>query len=152
MATIYGRKPEEILIKLQDYYRLIEAAGGLVQNEKGEYLFILRLGKWDLPKGKAEKGETHLQNALREVKEETGLQNLETLESMPSSFHMYHLKGHVVLKRTHWFKMKVKGSDKLIPQLEENIELAEWIAPTDLKKVLDNTYASIYNVIQNAVK
>src|SRR5690606_7635352 len=34
--------------------RIIRAAGGLVKNGEGHYLFIHRLGKWDLPKGKVE--------------------------------------------------------------------------------------------------
>src|SRR6267154_620027 len=40
------------------YCSLIEAAGGLVQNEKNEWLIIFRRGKWDLPKGKIEGDET----------------------------------------------------------------------------------------------
>jgi len=38
--------------------RKIIAAGGLVTNENNELLMIFRRGKWDLPKGKADEGET----------------------------------------------------------------------------------------------
>ena len=51
----------------------ITAGGGLVRNSQGELLVIFRRGKWDLPKGKAEKGETLEQTAVREVEEECGL-------------------------------------------------------------------------------
>ena len=55
---------------------IIEAAGGLVFNEKNELLMIFRRGFWDLPKGKVDEGETLEQCAVREVQEETGLQNI----------------------------------------------------------------------------
>ena len=47
------------------HFTIIKAAGGLVKNEKGEYLFIFRRGSWDLPKGKLDKGETIEQCAVR---------------------------------------------------------------------------------------
>ena len=50
----------------------IQAGGGLVENEKGEILFMFRKGKWDLPKGKLDPGESYESCALREVQEETG--------------------------------------------------------------------------------
>ena len=55
----------------------IQAGGGLVENEKGEILFMFRRGKWDLPKGKLDPGESLENCALREVKEETGIRILE---------------------------------------------------------------------------
>src|SRR6476661_1663707 len=39
------------------HFTFIEAAGGIVQNDRKDLLFIFRRGKWDLPKGKMEKGE-----------------------------------------------------------------------------------------------
>ena len=55
---------------------IILAGGGVVTNEHGDLLMIFRRGKWDLPKGKLDKGETIEACALREVTEETGVQNL----------------------------------------------------------------------------
>jgi 8-oxo-dGTP pyrophosphatase MutT (NUDIX family) len=52
---------------------IIKAGGGIVVNEQNEVLLIYRRGKWDLPKGKLDDGETIEECALREVKEETGL-------------------------------------------------------------------------------
>ena len=57
-------------------FNVIEAAGGIVQNELKEILFIYRLNKWDLPKGKIEPGEKEEVSALREVSEETGVTNI----------------------------------------------------------------------------
>ena len=44
-------------------------------------LMIFRRGKWDLPKGKLDKGETFERCAVREIEEETGFRNLKLLAS-----------------------------------------------------------------------
>ena len=54
------------------FFKVIEAAGGVVMNEKNDILVIFRSGKWDLPKGKIDKNESIRSAALREVMEETG--------------------------------------------------------------------------------
>ena len=54
-------------------FKDVRAAGGLVENSEGAFLFIFRNGKWDLPKGKMEKGEKKKETALREVEEECGI-------------------------------------------------------------------------------
>ena len=53
--------------------KFIHAAGGLVQNTNGDFLFMERNNTLDLPKGKLEKGESDEEGALREVEEETGV-------------------------------------------------------------------------------
>ena len=58
---------------------LVQAAGGLVRNKKGKMLFIFRKNKWDLPKGKVDKGETLENGAMREVEEETGVKKLKLI-------------------------------------------------------------------------
>jgi len=75
----------------------------LVKNQKSEYLLIKRLGIWDLPKGKIDKGETTSEAAVREVREETGLKNIEIIGQLPDTFHIYNQKGKWLLKKTYWF-------------------------------------------------
>jgi 8-oxo-dGTP pyrophosphatase MutT (NUDIX family) len=135
------------------YYTLIEAAGGLVQNKKGEYLTIFRLGKWDLPKGKIEYDESPEQAAVREVKEECGITGLSIVKELPLTFHSYSLKGKRKLKKTHWFLMKTDDDSKLIPQEEEHIEEARWMDEKTLsEKVLPNTYSSISEMLNTFFK
>ena len=127
----------------------IVAAGGIVQNEEGKILFQLRRGKWDLPKGKLEEGETIEECAVREVGEETGLQNLELGELVGITTHQYTEKGKDIDKETHWFAMKASGSQELIPQVEEDILELKWVAENELESYLSNTYPNIITIIES---
>ena len=128
----------------------IEAAGGIVRNEKQEYLFIKRLGVWDLPKGKLYKNEHIEHGALREVKEETGLTNLTISKQLPSTFHIYtDRKGKEIVKETFWFEMMCNGSQNLVPQLEEDITEVRWFAADDLNIPVQNTYASLRSLLES---
>jgi 8-oxo-dGTP pyrophosphatase MutT (NUDIX family) len=119
-----------------------------VKNEKGEILFIFRLGKWDLPKGKLAGNETTEETALREVKEETGLLKLKITGSLHSTFHIYTRKGKQILKQTHWYEMEAKSAQSLIPQTEEEISEVRWVGREDLKAILSNTYGSIRELLK----
>ena len=139
---------EALLIsKFFSFYQLIEAAGGLVKNKKGEYLFIFRNGKWDLPKGKIEKGESVETAAIREVEEECGIGKLKIIKEIESTYHIYYLKGKEVLKRTYWFEMNCKDESALVPQLEEGITEVKWLSKNNLNQVLENTYESVKEVM-----
>ncbi|MBK7669303.1 MAG: NUDIX domain-containing protein [Sphingobacteriaceae bacterium] len=107
--------------ELKNEFKYIEAAGGLIEQNK-KYLFIYRLNKWDLPKGKIDKGESSKQAAIRECEEECAITGLEIINELPSTYHIYPYKGTYALKTTYWFLMKSCFTGKLIPQTEENIE------------------------------
>jgi 8-oxo-dGTP pyrophosphatase MutT (NUDIX family) len=135
----------------KDFFKLftkIDAAGGVVKNEKGELLFIFRLGKWDLPKGKLSKKETPEDAAIREVKEETGLTHVRILGALPSTFHIYTRKGKQILKQTFWFEMESQSSQPLVPQIEEDITEVKWINVNDLNIVRENTYGTIKQLLE----
>ena len=48
----------KVLRYLLNVFEFRKAAGGVVSNPDDERLMIFRFGKWDLPKGHVEKGET----------------------------------------------------------------------------------------------
>jgi len=125
------------------------AAGGLVFNEKNELLMIFRRGKWDLPKGKTEANETPEMSAIREVQEETGLQNLSIRYFSGITHHEYFdpYIHEQVLKETQWFVMSATINEKLIPQTEEDITAIKWADDTDLIDMLKNTYPNIRQII-----
>jgi ADP-ribose pyrophosphatase YjhB (NUDIX family) len=150
MKLVFWSDKEDISWK-QDFFHLfkrIDAAGGLVKNEKGEMLSIFRFGKWDLPKGKLAANETPEEAAIREVKEETGLSELRITGSLPSTFHIYTRKGKQILKQTWWFEMEAKSTQSLVPQTEEEISEVRWVSMMDLGNVLANTYGSIRELVR----
>lgn len=135
------------LDKILDQQNLIKAAGGLVRNGFGECLFIHRLGKWDLPKGKLEENEKMKDAALREVEEECGITVDYLGPKILSGYHVYDLKRAMVVKKTNWYEMAVNGLPKLIPQASEDITQAKWVAKSKCDKVLSNTYPMIKDVM-----
>ena len=126
---------------------VINAAGGLAKNERKEYLFIFRNGKWDLPKGKIEKDEKVKAAAIREVEEECGITVKKLGKKICRTYHAYIYKGEVVLKRSYWFKMKCVGQDKLKPQKEEGITDVRWFTRERTDVITKNTFPSIMDVL-----
>ncbi|MES2431943.1 MAG: NUDIX domain-containing protein [Bacteroidota bacterium] len=129
------------------HFTLIEAAGGIVKNEEGAILFIYRLNKWDLPKGKIEDNEKEDECALREVEEETGVKKLSLKEKIGETYHTYDAFGKHFLKTTHWFSMSCPSDQKLKAQVEEHITEIKWVLPDDVFKALKNTYPSISDIL-----
>lgn len=127
---------------------LIKAGGGLVKNQSDEVLFIFRRGKWDLPKGKLDEGETLEQCAIREVEEETGVTQLTLMDFLLITEHQYEERGIMILKETHWWLMEAKGNQLLIPQKEEDITEIKWIGQADFQIVFQNTYPVILDVLK----
>ncbi|WP_342328652.1 NUDIX domain-containing protein [Pedobacter sp. FW305-3-2-15-E-R2A2] len=140
--------PQAVFKKIKNSLTLIKAAGGLVKSAKGNYLFIFRNKKWDLPKGKVEKGEKMKEAARREVEEECGVKIYTNDEKLCKTYHVYTIGSKVVLKKTNWYSMTVKGEPKLIPQKEEGITKASWLNKSELAPVLSNTYPSIVQVLE----
>lgn len=120
----------------------IDAAGGLV-NGGGKHLFIKRFGRWDLPKGKVEKGETLAEAAVREVEEECAVTELVCGQFIATTYHTYAFQGGRALKHSHWFEMFTQSTKPLTPQTEEGITAVRWLHKEELAEVYANTYASI---------
>ncbi|MCK4747838.1 MAG: NUDIX domain-containing protein, partial [Bacteroidales bacterium] len=129
----------------------VSAAGGLVKNTRGEILVIFRHGKWDLPKGKAEDGETTEQTAIREVEEECGLEGLEIREFLKSTFHIYSGPKDYILKKTDWYSMLYTGTAKPSPLIVEDISEVRWIKSSGMDDIYSNTYLSIIDVMKGAI-
>ena len=129
-------------------FTIIQAGGGLVQNEKDEVLLIFRRGKWDLPKGKLDKGETMEDCAVREVEEETGLENVKLVEPLMITYHTYHEGARFILKESHWYTMKTKGAQQLVPQTQEDIHEVKWVNPAGLGPYLANSFPSVVDVLR----
>lgn len=141
---------EDILMLFEEFkacFKVIEAGGGVVLNDRGEFLVIRRNGIWDLPKGKLDKGEDFQMAALREVEEETGLHGLHLVDPLMSTYHTYTLKRERVLKKTKWFEMLYRGSVEPVLQAEEGITDYRWATPCETGFIRENSYASILDVL-----
>ena len=128
----------------------IQAGGGLVFNARGDALMIFRRGLWDLPKGKCEAGERIEECAVREVLEETGLTEVECGPLICVTHHTYHLDGRFCLKHTYWYRMKNRGAEMLRPQVEEEIDKAEWMPWSEVLSHAPLCYNSVKEVISRA--
>ncbi|SDJ18092.1 NUDIX hydrolase [Chryseobacterium jejuense] len=148
--NVYGENIDEIWQEFQKLFRIIEAAGGLVIKPEGEMLFIRRLGKWDLPKGKMEKGESREESAVREIEEETGLRDVELVQFINTTYHIYiERNGEKILKCTHWFEMNFNGEDTSKPQIEEGITEVAWKNTTQIEEeVFPSTFKNIKLIVK----
>jgi len=126
---------------------MVEASGGLVFNKDGDILMIFRNGKWDLPKGKLEMGESVEECAIREVEEECGVSGIIIENKIKDTYHTYVLEGENILKKTYWYKMKTDYSAKLVPQIEEGITKVSWVDKDQISKKLKNSYGNISDVL-----
>jgi len=149
-AIIEDISPRSLQEELHAIYEPVEAGGGVVMNENDAVLMIYRRGKWDLPKGKKDAGEDIAQCALREVSEETGLQQLKLKNKICETYHIYTQNRQNLLKCTTWYRMKAAGSETLVPQAEENILEARWIAESELSPIVFKSYEAIREVLQEA--
>lgn len=142
---------------IEDTYRMIcsefvevNAGGGLVSNRRGDFLLISRNGLWDLPKGHQDPGEDISVTALREVQEETGIDQLIPRGLICVTDHCYRRDGKWHLKHTWWYDMLYTDPTDLVPQREEDISKAAWVAKSSLPPFLRNTYPSIAEVFREA--
>lgn len=151
---IHVKVGQEIFSQLKKSLVEIPASGGLVRNNRGEILFIKRMGRWDLPKGKIEKNEKPSETALREVKEECGLSQNKILKPLPSTHHLYTSpfipgENNLVWKETHWFEMLHSGKEEVFPQAEEQIEEVRWFPTDELDEVFSSTYKNLQKLLKN---
>ncbi|NBB89207.1 MAG: NUDIX domain-containing protein [Bacteroidetes bacterium] len=139
---------EDAVDLLESLFERIDAAGGLVQRKSDEkYLFIYRRGCWDLPKGKVEKNETISEAALREVREETNLQDVELGEKLAITRHTYKDRSRRILKYTYWYEMQSAGQGAS-PETEEGIEEVRWMTLEEFTQSEDyHTYETITEML-----
>lgn len=148
VINIYYHNLNKLWESFKSHFKYLEAAGGVVKNQENNILFIHRLGRWDLPKGKVEDGETTEIAAIREVEEECGISNLKITNQLPTTYHIYYQK-ELILKATFWYDMAYNGNENLIPQEEEGIKLAQWKNREEIINILPETYDNIQLILKD---
>ena len=150
MLYIYHSKEEKLWYYFLDMFKLIEASGGLVKNIKtNDFLFIFRNKKWDLPKGRINKNEEVKNAAIREVEEETGVQDLSIIKPLNTTYHIFKKNRKYRLKKTYWYLMHTDYSNKLTPEIKEGIDKAVWIEKNAIVTLKSTMYQNINLVISD---
>lgn len=131
---------------LRSKFKVVKAAGGLVR-KKDKFLMIYRLKKWDLPKGKKERGEKYKQTAVREVGEECNI-DVKLGRKICTTWHTYTMNKHAMLKKTRWYVMDIVDETRMRPALEEDIEDVRWMNRKEVYHALEHSYKSISYVLE----
>lgn len=149
--NIYHNDIDQLWADFGNYFKKIDAAGGIVTNLEHKILFIHRLGKWDLPKGKIEPGESREVAAVREVEEECGIFDLQLKDFINSTYHIYTDRdGKKILKTTYWFEMFYAGTETPIPQIEEGINEVGWKNEEQIEsEILPSTFQNIKLILND---
>jgi len=142
-VNLYHKNEEKLEKFLRKKLPVVEAAGGLVYNSKREILFIYRNSKWDLPKGGVKKEESFEDAAIREVVEETGVEDLEIRNFIMKTYHVFKRNDKFKLKITYWYEMYTDYKGELVPQLEEGIKKAKWKNFEKSQKALQESYENV---------
>lgn len=134
----------------RERFVFVKAAGGLVTAADGTGLLIRRDGRWDLPKGMVEPGETVRAAARREVQEETGLDKVSVGRLLVKTYHIYDKYGGWHLKQTCWYAMRADTGAATSPQQEEGITQALWLPIDCCLRHLRDSFASLRVVASKA--
>ncbi|MBL0742935.1 NUDIX hydrolase [Chryseolinea lacunae] len=131
---------------LRSKFKVVKAAGGLVR-KKDKFLMIYRLKKWDLPKGKREKGESNKETAVREVEEECNV-SVKLGQKICTTWHTYTMNKRAMMKKTRWYVMDVIDDTKMRAQITEDIEETRWMNRKEVYHALEHSYKSISYVFE----
>jgi len=144
---------DKTLIKtFESNYKIRIAAGGFVWNKNNDLLMIYREDRWDLPKGHLDKGESLEGCAIREVREETGITDLEIDSKTGISRHIYEFNDQMILKITHWYQMHSYTNESLKPQIEEGITKVVWVPENSISSYFDHSWESLRELYYDYIK
>lgn len=147
-VALLSDDPDAAFAAFAAEFAQVEAAGGIAVDAAGAWLMMRRHGRWDLPKGHIEAGETPEVCAERELLEETGIV-ARTVRPLCCTLHAYWFAKteRWELKRTHWFVLRAVGGTPA-PQREEGVECVAWCGAEEVEANLRDTFPTIRRVAE----
>ncbi|OYX09229.1 MAG: NUDIX hydrolase, partial [Algoriphagus sp. 32-45-6] len=112
-VTLVTKDKKALKDFVKSRFLIIKAAGGIV-TKKEKILMIFRLGKWDFPKGKLDKGESPEECAIREVEEECNIK-VRLGAHLYNTWHTYTQNRKSILKKTYWYAMESVNDSGMKP-------------------------------------
>jgi diadenosine hexaphosphate hydrolase (ATP-forming) len=118
------------------------SAGGVVYRFVDDRIEILMiqdpLGRWSIPKGHVEEGETIEQTAVREIGEETGLMELKLGEKLDKINFFYRKEGKLIFMTTYVFLAEALGdTDTLLQGDSGGIVATKWFDSVEALKLIE---------------
>ena len=124
-------------------FRHETSAGGIIYRRKpgGIELFFIKdpFNRWTFPKGHQEAGETLLQTAIREIKEETDLDQLKMIAPLGRTSFRFRRDGTVIQKAVHFFLFEALPDAKERMTGEGAIYEAQWVKMNNVFSVSSYT-------------
>jgi 8-oxo-dGTP pyrophosphatase MutT (NUDIX family) len=145
---IVGEQADELFARFASEYQLVTAAGGVVTTPAGQALMIFRNGRWDLPKGRWEVGESLRRSAAREIEEETGVEPGRLVRRLCDTWHIYNLYGQWELKHTFWYHFEREQSAPPAPQQEEGITECSWCSIQEARRRAEESFPTLRAVMR----
>ncbi len=131
--------------------RRATAAGGVVlrRGEHGDEVALLGRvndGSWVFPKGTPTAGESLEETAVREVREETGL-DVRILRPLGEMTYSFAAGGERVHKIVHFFLMEATGGDPSLHDAEYDV--VRWVSVPEARRML--TFDTYRDVLDRAL-
>ena len=144
---------------------LRKGVGVILLNSENKVFVARRIDNpkdfWQMPQGGVDKNEDFLTAALRELKEETSIENVELIKELdgittyelPDNLLGIIWKGKYRGQEQKWFLMRFKGNENEINLRTKNPEFLDWqwIELDKITKYVVDFKLDIYEIIKNKV-
>lgn len=136
------------------HYHAALAAGGIIYRKRGGHVEIFFIKdpyqRWTFPKGRREAGENLTQTAIREVKEETGLDGLRVIAPVGQSKFSFRRNGVVIDRSVLFFLFEAPLTVKEKLTGEGGIWEGKWVRA---HQVFDtNGYRNLDRLLSKALR
>jgi 8-oxo-dGTP pyrophosphatase MutT (NUDIX family) len=121
------------------------SAGGVVLRKERMVLLARRNENWQFPKGQVEKGEKIEETAVREVREETGIE-ARIVKPLGRINYWYYREGRRIYKTVHFFLMEAVREN--MEQRDNEMDEVHWFNLEDaIRKI---SYRNERDILERA--